>query len=70
PSWIKIIAALTLVMLSWIGLYTGAALLPQALNPQLPAFALVVLGAIAFGSRYLLQRKYNIQSAMSAQQHS
>ncbi|RLU49690.1 DUF1129 domain-containing protein [Streptococcus iniae] len=70
PSWFKIIAALTLVMLSWIGLYTGAALLPQALNPQLPAFALVVLGAIAFGSRYLLQRKYNIQSAMSAQQHS
>ncbi|XCY67569.1 DUF1129 family protein [Streptococcus iniae] len=70
PSWIKIIVALTLVMLSWIGLYTGATLLPQALNPQLPAFALVVLGAIAFGSRYLLQRKYNIQSAMSAQQHS
>ncbi|MGL6299263.1 hypothetical protein ACR31S_00295 [Streptococcus iniae] len=25
---------------------------------------------MAFGSRYLLQRKYNIQSAMSAQQHS
>lgn len=68
PSWLKIIGALSLAMAVWVGLYTATAFLPRSLNPILPPFALVVIGALAFATRYFLQRKYNILNAMAAQQ--
>ncbi|VTS14489.1 membrane protein [Streptococcus pseudoporcinus] len=66
PGWIKIIGALGLAMLIWVSLYSATAYLPQSLNPQLPPFVLLILGALAITLRYYLKRKYNVQNAMSA----
>ncbi|GFE42429.1 DUF1129 domain-containing protein [Streptococcus canis] len=65
PSWFKIIAALSLAMLVWIALYSATAFLPTFLNPQLPPLALLIIGGAALALRYYLQRKYNIQNAMT-----
>lgn len=53
-------------MLIWVSLYSATAYLPQSLNPQLPPFVLLILGALAITLRYYLKRKYNVQNAMSA----
>ncbi|MGT2933817.1 DUF1129 domain-containing protein [Streptococcus catagoni] len=66
PSWFKIIAALSLAMLVWVTLYYATAFLPAGLNPKLSPFILILMGAAAFALRYFLQKKYNIQNAMSA----
>ncbi|EFR45014.1 DUF1129 domain-containing protein [Streptococcus pseudoporcinus] len=66
PGWVKIIGALGLAMLIWVSLYSATAYLPQSLNPQLPPFVLLILGALAITLRYYLKRKYNVQNAMSA----
>ncbi|CAM4073090.1 hypothetical protein AT575_00765 [Streptococcus penaeicida] len=65
PGWFIIIGSLALAMLIWISLYSATAFLPKSLNPQLPPIVLILLGAIALGIRYYLQKKYNIQNAMS-----
>lgn len=67
PGWLKTILILALAMLFWILVYTATAFLPAAINPQLPALALLLLSAAAFGLRYYLQKKYNILNAMSPQ---
>lgn len=67
PSWFKIIGALSLAMLVWVTLYYATAFLPKALNPQLPPIVLILIGGAAIALRYYLQKKYNVQNAMSAQ---
>ncbi|KKF45971.1 DUF1129 domain-containing protein [Streptococcus uberis] len=67
PGWFKIIGALSLAMLVWVTLYYATAFLPKALNPQLPPIVLILIGGAAIALRYYLQKKYNVQNAMSAQ---
>ncbi|KKF40286.1 DUF1129 domain-containing protein [Streptococcus uberis] len=67
PGWFKIIGALSLAMLVWVTLYYATAFLPKALNPQLPPIVLILIGGVAIALRYYLQKKYNVQNAMSAQ---
>ncbi|PZO96700.1 DUF1129 domain-containing protein [Streptococcus halichoeri] len=67
PSTLKIILALSLVMLAWVSIYYVSALLPQAINPVLPPLLLIILGALAFGLRYYLAKKYNVQNSLSPQ---
>lgn len=42
-----------------------AALIPAALNPVLHPVLTILIGAAAFGVRYLLKKKYNIRNAMT-----
>lgn len=66
PSLWKSIGILGLLMIGWLALFGITAFLPAAINPQLPPFLLIILGAVAFAVRYYFKKKYNILSAMSA----
>ncbi|MGT2948944.1 DUF1129 domain-containing protein [Streptococcus devriesei] len=68
PSLLKSIGILILFMFFWMVLYTASSLLPAAINPKLSGLTLLILGAIAFGIRYLLKKKYNIENALAPQQ--
>ena len=57
----------TLSVLLWIAVTIFSGLLPTSVNLQLPAIALVIVGIISFGVRWLLKRQFNIQSALVAQ---
>lgn len=67
PGWFKTILILTAAMILWILIYTATAFLPATVNPQLPAIALLLIGAAAFGLRHFFQKKYNILNAMAPQ---
>ncbi|WP_205271786.1 DUF1129 domain-containing protein [Lactococcus taiwanensis] len=59
--------ATTLSVLLWIAVTIFSGLLPVSINVQLPALALIIVGAVALGLRWLLKRQFNIQSALVAQ---
>lgn len=64
PSLIKALGFLVFATLAWSLVFFLAALIPSAINPPVsPAFA-IIIGAVAFGIRYLLKKKYNIRNAM------
>lgn len=65
PNVFKSLLMLTASMAVWVALSSVAALLPDSINPTLPLPILLVLAALAFGGRYLLKRKYNVQNAMA-----
>ncbi|MEW4355156.1 DUF1129 family protein [Streptococcus pneumoniae] len=65
PLW-KSFLILTACTLLWIVAFSITSLLPAIINPVLPHFGLVLIGAIAFGIRYLLKKKYNIKSTMQS----
>ncbi len=65
PKLLKAIAFLGLATLAWSLVFLLAALIPTALNPVLPPLVTILIGAAAFGARYLLKKKYNIRNAMS-----
>ncbi|RCW16568.1 hypothetical protein CAC02_07910 [Streptococcus gallolyticus] len=68
PGWAKTILVLVLAMLGWVLLYGATAFLPAVINPQLPAILMLIIGAATLLGRYFLQKKYNIQSAMTPKQ--
>ena len=55
----------TCLLYTSVTIFSG--LLPTSVNLQLPAIALVIVGIISFGVRWLLKRQFNIQSALVAQ---
>ncbi|AZR98341.1 TPA: DUF1129 domain-containing protein [Streptococcus suis] len=65
PKLLKAIAFLGLATLAWSVVFILAALIPAAFNPVLPPLVTILIGAAAFGARYLLKKKYNIRNAMS-----
>lgn len=67
PGWGKTILVLALAMLGWVILYFATAFVPAVANPELPAIAMLLIGGLALFGRYLLQKKYNILSAMTPQ---
>lgn len=64
----KSFALMTLAMLAWIAVFIIASLLPKAINPSLSPIVTLIIGAAALGIRYLLKKRYNIQSAMDGSQ--
>lgn len=67
PNLIKNTIIVAIGMIAWVLLSTFSQLLPVSANPQLPAIGLIVIGAIAVGIKFYLQKKYNILSALSPQ---
>ena len=68
PSFIKSFGILAFFMIFWMFLYAATGFLPAFLNPKVPGFVLLVICAPAFGIRYLLKKKYNIENALAPQQ--
>ncbi len=66
PKLLKAIAFLGLATLAWSVVFILAALIPAAFNPVLPPLVTILIGAAAFGARYLLKR--NITFAMPCPQ--
>ncbi|NQJ68137.1 DUF1129 family protein [Streptococcus suis] len=65
PKLLKAILFLGLATLAWSLVFLLAALIPATFNPILPPIATILIGALAFGIRYLLKKKFNIRNAMS-----
>lgn len=65
PKLLKAIAFLGLATMAWSVVFILAALIPSSLNPILHPIVTILIGAAAFGIRYLLKKKYNIRSAMT-----
>lgn len=63
PKMWKSMSILAVGMVVWILIYTGSMLLPKVLNPILDPLVLIILGALAFGGRMLLKKKFNIQGS-------
>lgn len=58
-----LIAVVTLVV--WIGIITGVSiLLPAQLNPVLPSFYYVAIGAVALAARWWFKKEYNVKNTM------
>ena len=68
PSLWKSMGMLILFMFFWMLLYTASSLLPAAVNPKLSGIVFLVIGAAAFAIRYLLKKKYNVESTLAPQQ--
>lgn len=64
PSFWKALLFLGVTTIAWAGIFLLAALIPAAINPTLSPIATIFVGAVAFGLRYLLKKKYNIRNAM------
>lgn len=64
PQIWKAILILMVATLAWSIIFLLASLIPASINPILPPVASILIGALAFGIRYLLKKKYNIRNAM------
>lgn len=64
PNLLKAILFLGLATLSWSAVFLFASLIPANLNPLPHPILTILIGAVAFGIRYLLKKKYNIRNAM------
>lgn len=65
PSFLKTIGILTLAMAIWLLVSASSSFLPTSINIPLPFMGLLIVAAVAFGTRYYLQKKYNILNAMT-----
>lgn len=65
PKLLKAVLFLGLATLAWFAVFFLAALVPAGLNPVLHPVVTLIIGAVAFGIRYLLKKKYNIRNAMA-----
>lgn len=60
-------AMLAVAMVAWAGVSVLVALLPQSINIVLAPYITIILGAAVMGIRFLIQRKFNVQSSMARQ---
>lgn len=66
PHWAKSMGILFGVTTLWLVIFTLASVfIPASINPILSIPALAVIGALAFGARYYLQKKYNVANALN-----
>ncbi len=64
-GFLKYIVATTVTMLIWILLMAfGTQLLPDVLNPIIPGPYTLAIGVIAFGAKWYLKKKLNIQGTL------
>ncbi|WP_137596614.1 DUF1129 domain-containing protein [Paucilactobacillus kaifaensis] len=59
PIWYRILAVIG-ALVAWVAVYFFASLLPNAINPQLPAWAYIALGVLGFVGDLYLRRKFHI----------
>lgn len=64
PKFLKALAFLGFATLIWSAIFFLAAFIPEALNPILPPLGTITLGLVAFGIRYVLNKKYHIKNAL------
>ncbi|RHH68425.1 DUF1129 domain-containing protein [Vagococcus sp. AM17-17] len=55
---------MALCFIPWLMIFSLSAFIPHAINPSLDPVLTLILGVVAFGIRYLLKKKYNIQGSM------
>ena len=60
-------AMLAVAMVAWAGVSVLVALLPKSINIVLAPYITIILGAAVMGIRFLVQRKFNVQSSMARQ---
>ncbi|MFK4943263.1 DUF1129 domain-containing protein [Lactococcus garvieae] len=60
-------AMLAVAMVAWAGVSVLVALLPKSINIVLAPYITIILGAAVMGIRFLIQRKFNVQSSMARQ---
>lgn len=60
-------AMLAVAMVAWAGISVLVALLPKSINIVLAPYITIILGAVVMGIRFLIQRKFNVQSSMARQ---
>lgn len=60
-------AMLAVAMVAWAGVSVLVALLPKSINIALAPYITIILGAAVMGIRFLIQRKFNVQSSMARQ---
>ncbi|MDG6113187.1 DUF1129 family protein [Lactococcus formosensis] len=60
-------AMLAVAMVAWAGVSVLVALLPKSINIVLAPYLMIILGAAVMGIRFLIQRKFNVQSSMARQ---
>ncbi|BAV02610.1 DUF1129 domain-containing protein [Lactococcus formosensis] len=60
-------AMLAVAMVAWAGVSVLVALLPKSINIVLAPYLTIILGAAVMGIRFLIQRKFNVQSSMARQ---
>ncbi|WP_308003888.1 DUF1129 family protein [uncultured Lactococcus sp.] len=60
-------AMLAVAMVAWAGVSVLVALLPKSINIVLAPYVTIILGAAVMGIRFLIQRKFNVQSSMARQ---
>ena len=58
---------LAVAMVAWAGVSVLVALLPKSINIVLAPYVTIILGAAVMGIRFLIQRKFNVQSSMARQ---
>ncbi|MGT2755921.1 DUF1129 domain-containing protein [Streptococcus ovuberis] len=66
PSGLKTWLILALIMFGVFLIFGLSAFLPASLNPILPGWANLLIGAIGFGGKYLLKQKYNVKSPITS----
>ena len=60
-------AMLAVAMVAWAGVSVLVALLPKSINIVIAPYITIILGAAVMGIRFLIQRKFNVQSSMARQ---
>lgn len=60
-------AMLAVAMVAWAGVSVLVALLPKSINIVLAPYLTIIIGAAVMGIRFLIQRKFNVQSSMARQ---
>lgn len=60
-TWVLMIVA----VVAWVGVFSLSVFIPASINIVPPAYVVLIIGAIAIAVRYVLQKKFNVQSAMS-----
>lgn len=64
PGTLKSMGMMMGIILIWMLFFMASALIPPTINIALDPVVNVALGALAFGGRYLLKKKYNIQGSL------
>lgn len=66
PHWLKSTGILLAVTTLWLVIFTlSSILIPVSINPILSVPFLAIIGALAFGARFYLQKKYNVANALT-----
>lgn len=61
--WIRIAIMIVFVVV-WMGVFTGAAMLPAVINPALNRYAYLVLGLLSTGGSWWYKRRFNITGGL------